>query len=70
MKLEDRGLIDALNTSLINLKQGIDTHCCLIDSIVDEQFDVADLKLFSGLHAQRPGRGTKRYSTCSRIARH
>jgi hypothetical protein len=37
MRLGKEDVINALNTSLKELQQGIDTHCCLVTSILLEK---------------------------------
>lgn len=39
-----QNLINALNTSVKELQQGIDMHCCLIASILKGQVDERNLK--------------------------
>jgi hypothetical protein len=44
MGVDKRELIDALNTSVKALQQGIDSHCCLVSSILEGQADERTLK--------------------------
>ena len=37
-------LINALSNSIKELQQGIDTHCCLVTSIVEDQLDERSLQ--------------------------
>ena len=37
MRLNRKDIINALNASVKELQQGIDTHCCLVSSILEEQ---------------------------------
>jgi hypothetical protein len=43
MGLEKKEIIDALNTSVKELQQGIDTHCCLLASLKGEAVDGRNL---------------------------
>lgn len=43
MSLGKRDIINALNTSIKELQQGIDAHCCLIASISEEHVDGRNL---------------------------
>lgn len=42
--LDKKTLIKALNTSVKDLQQGIDMHCCLVASILEEKVDERNLK--------------------------
>ncbi|MEJ2659830.1 MAG: hypothetical protein P8Z73_03760 [Desulfobacteraceae bacterium] len=44
MGVDKRELIHALNTSVKELQQGIDLHCCLVTSIIEGQVDERNLK--------------------------
>ena len=44
MGLEKNALLEALNASVKDLQKGIDMHCCLVASIVDEKVDERNLK--------------------------
>jgi len=44
MGVDKRELINALNTSVKELQQGIDLHCCLVTSILEGQVDEHNLK--------------------------
>ncbi|MBN2126515.1 MAG: hypothetical protein JW821_19595 [Deltaproteobacteria bacterium] len=44
MRVDKRDLINALNTSLKELRQGIEMHCCLITSILEGRVDERDLR--------------------------
>ena len=37
MGLDKKEIINVLNTSVKELQQGIDTHCCLVASILEEK---------------------------------
>jgi hypothetical protein len=41
---DKRNIINALNTSMKALQQGIDTHCCLVTSILEERVDERNLQ--------------------------
>ena len=43
MGLDKKDIINALNISVKDLRQGIDTHCCLVASILEEQMDESNL---------------------------
>ncbi len=43
MGLERKDIINALNASVKNLQQGIDAHCCLVNTLLDEQVDERSL---------------------------
>lgn len=43
MGLDKKDMINALNTSIKELQQGIDMHCCLVASILEEQVDERNL---------------------------
>lgn len=43
MKSDKKEIIDALNTSLKTLQQGIDHHCCLVSAILQEGVDERNL---------------------------
>ena len=44
MGLDKKDIISAINTSVKELQQGIDMHCCLVRSILEGQIDDRDLK--------------------------
>ena len=44
MSLHKKEIISAINTSVKELQQGIDMHCCLVRSILEGQIDDRDLK--------------------------
>lgn len=44
MGLDKNALINALNTIVKDLQQGIDRHCCLVSSLLAEKVDEQDLK--------------------------
>ncbi|MBC2744453.1 MAG: hypothetical protein HGJ93_15790 [Desulfosarcina sp.] len=44
MGLDKKALIKALNVSVKDLQQGIDMHCCLVASILEEKVDERNLK--------------------------
>ena len=44
MGLEKMDLIDALNTSIKELQQGIDIHCCLVTAILEKRLDEGNLR--------------------------
>lgn len=44
MGLDKKALIKALNVSVKDLQQGIDKHCCLVASILEEKVDERNLK--------------------------
>jgi hypothetical protein len=46
MDADQNTLVHALNTSIKDLQQGIDRHCCLVASIMADQIDESDLKSF------------------------
>lgn len=41
---DEPDMLDALNASIRQLQQGIDTHCCLVDAIVRRQTDTHHLE--------------------------
>lgn len=43
MGLDKQDIINAINTSVKELQQGIDTHCCLVASILEERVDERNL---------------------------
>jgi hypothetical protein len=43
MGLDKKNIINAINTSLKELQQAIDTHCCLVASILEEKVDERNL---------------------------
>lgn len=53
MELGKSDLIKALNTSVKELQQGIDTHCCLVTSILEEQVDERNLRPLMDLCPRR-----------------
>ena len=44
MDLDKTALIKALNTSVKDLQQDIDRHCCLVASILEEKIDEQNLR--------------------------
>jgi len=44
MGLDKKEIISAINTSVKELQQGIDMHCCLVTSILEGQIDDRNLK--------------------------
>lgn len=44
MSPNQNALINALNTSVKDLQQGIDMHCCLVASFLNEKVDQRNLK--------------------------
>ena len=44
MAVDKKTLINALNTSVKELQQGIDMHCCLVTSILERQMDERNLR--------------------------
>ncbi len=50
---EKKDLINALNASIRELQHGIDTHCCLINSLMKGEIDESGLQ---ALRAQCPKR--------------
>ena len=44
MGLDKRDLINALNLSVKELQQGIDAHCCLVASILENRIDERNLQ--------------------------
>lgn len=44
MVADRSALIQALNVSVKDLQQGIDRHCCLVASILENNVDARDLK--------------------------
>ena len=44
MALDKKDIINALNHSVIELEQGLKTHCCLVTSILEEQIDEGELQ--------------------------
>jgi predicted nucleotide-binding protein (sugar kinase/HSP70/actin superfamily) len=45
MRAEKKELINALNNSIKQLQQGIDTHCHLVNSIVEDNLNEGSLQL-------------------------
>ena len=43
MALDKKDIINAINTSVRDLQQGIDTHCCLVTSILGGKVDERNL---------------------------
>jgi hypothetical protein len=43
MQMNKETLLHVLNRSVKDLQQGIDTHCCLVTSLLQEQVDVRNL---------------------------
>lgn len=46
MEITKQELIDALNSSIKELQQGIDMHCCLVASILEGQVDERNMLPF------------------------
>ncbi len=44
MNTDKRELINVLNNSIKELQQGIDMHCCLVTSIVEDRLDERSLQ--------------------------
>ena len=44
MELDKRDIISVLNTSVKELQQGIDMHCCLVSSLLEGQLDERNLQ--------------------------
>jgi hypothetical protein len=44
MGVDKKTLINALNASVKELQQGIDTHCCLVTSILEGRMDDRNLR--------------------------
>ena len=44
MGMNKKDIISAINTSVKELQQGIDMHCCLVRSILEGQIDDRNLK--------------------------
>lgn len=44
MSLQKKDIINFLSTSVKELQQGIDAHCCLVSSILEEQVDERNLQ--------------------------
>lgn len=53
MGLNKKDIIHAINTSVKELQQGIDTHCCLMTSILEGQVDDRNLRPFLDLCPKR-----------------
>ncbi len=51
--LDKSALVKALNTSVKDLQQGIDRHCCLVASILDKKVDAKNLKPFLALYPSK-----------------
>jgi formylmethanofuran dehydrogenase subunit B len=47
-------LVNALNISLKELQQGIDVHCCLVTSMLNDRADERDLKAVMRLCETQP----------------
>jgi TnpA family transposase len=43
MEVDKKNIIKAISTSVKELQQGIDTHCCLVASILGEEVDERNL---------------------------
>ncbi|MCD6271618.1 MAG: hypothetical protein J7K30_01945 [Deltaproteobacteria bacterium] len=54
MDLNKKTLIKALNSSIKDLQQGIDRHCRLVTSILEEKVDKPNLKPFLDLCPSKP----------------
>lgn len=44
MGMDKKDLIDALNSNFKELKNGMDMHCCLVNSILEDQVDEGDIR--------------------------
>ena len=44
MELDKKDIINAISTSVKELQQGIDTHCCLVTSILGKKVDERNLR--------------------------
>jgi hypothetical protein len=44
MGFDKKDIINVLNTSVRQLQQGIEAHCCLISSIIEERVDERNLQ--------------------------
>jgi len=44
VELDKRDIISVLNTSVKELQQGIDMHCCLVSSLLEGQLDERNLQ--------------------------
>jgi len=53
MGLERKELINALNASVKEIQLGIDMHCCLVNSILEEQVDECNLRPLMDLCTKR-----------------
>ena len=53
MEVQKKYLINALNSSVKELQQGIDMHRCLVTSILEGQVDESDLQPFFDLGPKR-----------------
>lgn len=53
MRAERKEIVSALNTSIKELQQGIDTHCCLVASLMDGDVDEQNLRPMLDLCAGR-----------------
>jgi len=53
MRVDKRDLLNALSASVKELQQGIDSHCCLVDSILEGQMDGDNSKPPLSLSAKR-----------------
>ena len=53
MNVKKQDVISALSASMKDLQQGIDTHCCLVASLMDEGVDERNLKPLMDLCPER-----------------
>jgi hypothetical protein len=53
MGVERKEIVSALNTSIKELQQGIDAHCCLVASLMDGDVDERNLRPMLDLCAGR-----------------
>ena len=53
MGLDKREIINAINASVKELQQGIDSHCCLMTSILEGQVDERNLRPFLDMCPKR-----------------
>ena len=53
MRMDKKDLIHALTTSVKELQQGIDMHCCLVTSLLEERVDERHLQRLLALCPKR-----------------
>ena len=51
--MEMNGLVNALNASVKELQDRLDSHCCLVASIIEKRMDQRNLKPFLDLNPSR-----------------